>query len=52
MPAGIQDTDEPSSDRLIQEGRPLMRRLFFFGPEIYSPGPFRIQTRCRPILPR
>lgn len=26
----IQDTDEPSSDRLIQEGRPLMRRLSFF----------------------
>ena len=27
---GIQDTDEPSSDRLIQEGRPHMRRLSFF----------------------
>ena len=26
----IQDTDEPSSDRLIQEGRPHMRRLSFF----------------------
>jgi hypothetical protein len=26
----IQDTDEPSSDRLIQEGRPRMRRLSFF----------------------
>ena len=28
--AVIQDTDEPSSDRLIQEGRPRMRRLSFF----------------------
>lgn len=27
---GIQDTDEPSSDRLIQEGRPHMRPLSFF----------------------
>jgi hypothetical protein len=26
----IQNTDEPSSDRLIQEGRPHMRRLSFF----------------------
>ena len=26
----IQDTDEPSSDRLIQEGRPHLRRLSFF----------------------
>jgi hypothetical protein len=26
----IQDTDEPSSDRLIQEGRTHMRRLSFF----------------------
>jgi hypothetical protein len=26
----IQDTDEPSSDRLIQEGRPHMRRLSYF----------------------
>ena len=26
----IQDTDEPSSDRLIEEGRPLLRRLSFF----------------------
>ncbi len=26
----IQDTDEPSSDRLIQEGRPRMRRLSYF----------------------
>lgn len=28
--AAIQDTDEPSSDRLIQEGRPRMRRLSIF----------------------
>lgn len=27
---GIQDTDEPSSDRLIQEGRPHTRRPSFF----------------------
>jgi len=26
----IQNTDEPSSDRLIQERRPLTRRLSFF----------------------
>ena len=28
--AAIQDTIEPSSDRLIEEGRPLLRRLSFF----------------------
>jgi hypothetical protein len=28
--ASIQDTDGPSSDRLITEGRPLTRRLSFF----------------------
>jgi hypothetical protein len=28
--AAIQDTDEPSSDRLIEEGRPLLRRPSFF----------------------
>ena len=26
----IQDTDESSSDRLMEEGRPLLRRLSFF----------------------
>jgi hypothetical protein len=26
----IQDTNEPSSDRFIEEGRPLLRRLSFF----------------------
>jgi hypothetical protein len=29
-PKAILDTDEPSSDRLIQEGWPLLRRLSFF----------------------
>ena len=29
-PKAILDTDEPSSDRLIQEGWPLLRRLPFF----------------------
>ena len=30
MGEAIQNTDEPSSDRLIQERRPLTRRLSFF----------------------
>jgi hypothetical protein len=35
----IQNTDEPSSDRLIQEGRPHMRRLSFFSiPGLHTSG--------------
>jgi hypothetical protein len=38
-PKAILDTDEPSSDRLIQEGWPLLRRLsFFFGLEAPNAG--------------
>jgi len=37
----IQDTDEPSSDRLIPEGRSHMRRpSFYFGPARPARGDF------------
>ena len=44
---GIQDTDEPSSDRLIQEGRPHMRRLSFF----FDLGISRRWPKWAPSLP-
>ena len=39
MWTAIQDTDESSSDRLIEEGRPLLRRLSFFV-VLKTAGPF------------
>jgi hypothetical protein len=45
--AAIQDTNEPSSDRLIEGGRPLMRRLSFF---VLMTTGRTIKMGCHPCL--
>jgi hypothetical protein len=45
--AAIQDTNEPSSDRLIEEGRPLMRRPSFF---VLMTTGRTIKMGCHPCL--
>jgi hypothetical protein len=44
----IQDTNEPSSDRLIEEGRPLLRRLSYF--YVHTTAGYKIAMGGHPLF--